>query len=317
MRHIGFIMEDGFQVMGVAALTAFEFANIELGREAYKLTVMSETGGMVRSTLGIRIETCPLTEWPDTLMVVGELVPQPLSPVLRSYIQRAAGHARRVAGVCTGAFALAHAGLLDGRRATTHWALARSLQERFPLIKVEDDRIFIADGNIWTSAGMSAAIDLTLALIEDDHGATLSRNIARRLVVYHRRPGGQSQFSALLELEPKSDRVRRALSYAKENLRNPLTVAELADAANLSPRQFSRIFTEETGRSPAKAVEQLRLETAKVMLEESRFSLDEVARETGFSDRDRMRRAFLRSFGQPPQVMRRNAPLMEGADTGA
>lgn len=311
MRHIGFIMEDGFQVMGVAALTAFEFANIELGREAYKLTVMSETGGMVRSTLGIRLETSQLIEWPDTLLVVGELVPQPLSPALNSYIQRAAGHVRRVAGVCTGAFALAHAGLLDGRRATTHWALARNLQERFPLIRVEDDRIFIADGNIWTSAGMSAAIDLTLALIEDDHGAALSRNVARRLVVYHRRPGGQSQFSALLELEPKSDRVQRALSYAKENLRNPLTVDELAGAANLSPRQFSRVFTEETGRSPAKAVEQLRLEAAKVMLEEGLFSLDEVARETGFSDRDRMRRAFLRSFGQPPQIMRRSVRLME------
>ncbi|CAO3428955.1 GlxA family transcriptional regulator [Azospirillum doebereinerae] len=314
MRRVGFILEDGFQVMGMAALSAFEFANVELGREAYRLTVMSEKGGTVRSSLGIRIETTPLTDFPDTLMVVGELTPRLSPPALRDYIVRAGRESRRVAGVCTGAFALAEAGLLDGRAATTHWAHARTLQERFPLAKVDEDRIFIADGNIWTSAGMSAAIDLTLALIEDDHGAALARSIARKLVVYHRRPGGQSQFSALLELEPRSDRVRRALIHAKEHLRNPLTVEELAEAANLSPRQFSRIFRDETGQSPAKAVERLRLEAAKVMLEDGRHSMDVVARDTGFSDRDRMRRAFLRFFGQPPQSLRRSLRLIEGED---
>lgn len=314
MRHIGFIMENGFQVMGMAALSAFEFANQTLGTEAYRLTVMSEKGGPIRSSLGIGIETQPLADFPDTLMVVGELLPKPVSPVLRDYIARAGHESRRVAGICTGAFLLAEAGLLDGKSATTHWAHARSLQERFPKISVDDDRIFIQDGSVWTSAGMSSAIDLTLALIEDDHGADLSRAIARKLVVYHRRPGGQSQFSALLELEPRSDRVRRALVYAKEHLRNPLTVEELADAASLSPRQFSRIFREETGQSPAKAVERLRLEAAKVMLEDGRHPLDIVARDTGFADRDRMRRAFLRCFGQPPQSLRRSLKLMEGSE---
>jgi transcriptional regulator GlxA family with amidase domain len=216
--------------------------------------------------------------------------------------------------VCTGAFLLAEAGLLDGRAATTHWAHARALRERFPNIMVDEDRIFLRDGNIWTSAGMSSAIDLTLALIEDDHGVEMSREIARKLVVYHRRPGGQSQFSALLEMEPRSDRVRRALIYAKENLRNPLTVEELAEAASLSPRQFGRVFREETGRSPAKAVERLRVEAARAMLEEGRHHLDTVARDTGFSDRDRMRRAFLRFFGQPPQSLRRSLRLVDGAD---
>jgi transcriptional regulator GlxA family with amidase domain len=314
MRQIGFILEDGFQVMGVAALSAFEFANETLGREAYRLTVMSGKGGTVRSSLGIGIETSPLGDPPDTLIVLGELTPRPLSPALRDYIAEAGRRSRRVAGVCTGAFALAEAGLLNGRSATTHWAHARALQERFPLIKVDDDRIFIADGNVWTSAGMSAAIDLTLALIEDDHGASLARGIARKLVVYHRRPGGQSQFSALLELEPRSDRVRRALIHAKEHLRDPLSVEELAEAASLSPRQFSRVFREETGQSPAKAVERLRLEAAKAMLEDGRHPMDVVARETGFADRDRMRRAFLRHFGQPPQSLRRSLRLIEGDD---
>ncbi|MCC0807824.1 GlxA family transcriptional regulator [Methylobacterium sp. W2] len=311
MRHVGFILEDGFQVMGLAALSAFEFANMELGAEAYRLTVMSEHGATIRSSLGIRIETVPLTLAPDTLMVVGELVPRPLTPALRSYIAEAGRTSRRVAGLCTGAFALAEAGLLDGRTATTHWAHARDLQERFPLIRVDDDRIFVADGHIWTSAGMSAAIDLTLALIEDDHGVELSRRIARKLVVYHRRPGGQSQFSALLELEPRSDRVRRALVYAREHLRNPLTVEELADAASVSPRQFSRIFREETGQSPAKAVERLRLEAAQLMLEDGRHSMDVVARDTGFADRNRMRRAFHRTFGQGPQSLRRGLRLVD------
>ncbi|SHO67305.1 transcriptional regulator, AraC family with amidase-like domain [Pseudoxanthobacter soli DSM 19599] len=314
MSRIGFIMEDGFQAMGMAALSAFELANVALGREVYRLTVMSEKGGTIRSSLGIGIETEPLGPFPDTLIVVGELVPRPITPGLRAYIAEAGRECRRVAGICTGAFLLAEAGLLDGRTATTHWAHARNLQERFPGVTVDDDRIFIRDGNIWTSAGMSSAIDLTLALIEDDHGAELSRAIARKLVVYHRRPGGQSQFSALLELEPRSDRVRRALIHAKENLRNPLTVEELADAASLSPRQFSRLFREETGQSPAKAVERLRLEAAKAMIEDGRHSLDIVARDTGFSDRDRMRRAFLRSFGQPPQSLRRSLRLIEGGE---
>jgi transcriptional regulator GlxA family with amidase domain len=174
-------------------------------------------------------------------------------------------------------------------------------------VKVEEDRIFIIDGPVWTSAGMTAGIDLALAMIEKDFGADVARAVARQLVVYHRRAGGQSQFSALLELEPKSDRIQRALAYAKRNLDTPLTVGQLAEAANLSPRQFSRAFHAETGQSPAKAVENLRVEAARLMMEQSRHPIDVIARQTGFADRDRMRRAFLRAFGQPPQVIRRNA----------
>jgi transcriptional regulator GlxA family with amidase domain len=144
-------------------------------------------------------------------------------------------------------------------------------------------------------------------MVEQDLGAAVARAVAKKLVVYHRRAGGQSQFSALLELAPKSDRIQSALAYAKRNLETPLTVRRLAEAAHLSPRQFSRAFRAETGQSPAKAVENLRVEAARLMMEQSRHPIDAVARQTGFADRDRMRRAFLRAFGQPPQVIRRNA----------
>lgn len=306
MRQVGLIIQDGFQMMGLAALTAFEFANLELGGQAYRFAVKSEKGGSIQSSLGVAIEAQPLAEFPHTVIVIGGLAPQSFSPAVRSYLAKAGRENRRVAGICTGAFALAQAGLLDGRSATTHWYYAKALQEQFPLTRVDEDRIFISDGNIWTSAGMSAGIDLTLALVEADHGSKIARSIARRLVVYHRRHGGQSQFSALLDLEPRSDRVRKALVYAKENLRNALTVEELAERAHISPRQFSRLFRAETGQSPAKAVEQLRIEAAKALLEEGRHSMDIVARDTGFHDRDRMRRAFIRSIGQAPQSLRRS-----------
>jgi len=152
---------------------------------------------------------------------------------------------------------------------------------------------------------MTATIDLALAMVENDHGQEVSRTVARRLVVYHRRAGGQSQFSVLLELEPKSDRIQKAIDYAKANLRKALSVEDLAEVAGLSPRQFSRAFREETGQSPAKSVEHLRVEAARLMLERGRLSLDVIAAETGFGDRERMRRAFLRTLGQPPQAIRR------------
>ena len=181
------------------------------------------------------------------------------------------------------------------------------LQKRFPKVNMEADRIFIVDGPVWTSAGMTAGIDLALAMVEKDLSAEVARSVAQQLVVYHRRAGGQSQHSALLQLAPKSDRIQSALAYARRNLHTVLSVERLADAANLSPRQFSRAFRAETGQSPAKAVEHLRVEAARLLMEQSRHPIDVVARESGFADRRRMRQAFLRAFGQPPQVIRRNA----------
>jgi transcriptional regulator GlxA family with amidase domain len=223
------------------------------------------------------------------------------------FLRSAHARTRRTGSICSGAFALAEAGILDGRRATTHWAHARDLQRRFPQVRVEDDRIYIVDGKVWTSAGMTACIDLALAMVESDLGTQIAKSIARKLVVYHKRAGGQSQFSALLELAPKTDRIQDALDFAKRNLKRPLSVTQLAEAAHLSARQFSRAFRAETGQSPARAIETLRVEAARVMLESGRHTMEVVAKETGFADPERMRRAFLRAFGQPPQAIRRGA----------
>ncbi|MFV3130985.1 GlxA family transcriptional regulator [Niveispirillum sp. KHB5.9] len=308
MRSIGFLVFDGFQVMGMAALSVFEVANVIAGKPLYDIHILSKAGGPVRNSLGFSIDTAPMGDvFHDTTITTGSLTVKPAPPALLDYLRGAVTGSRRVAGICTGAFVLAEAGLLEGKRATTHWGHARSLAQRYPGVRMEEDRIFVQDGNIWTSAGMSAGIDLALALVEEDLGRDLARSVARAMVVYLRRPGGQSQFSTLLELEPKSDRVRKALTYARENLRNELSVEELADAARLSPRQFSRVFRLETGQSPAKAVEHLRLEAARAMMEEGRHPMEVIARETGFADRERMRRAFLRTYGQPPQVLRRAA----------
>jgi transcriptional regulator GlxA family with amidase domain len=307
VQHIGFIALPGFQVMSLAALSVFEFANKETGEPVYDVRLLSETGGSIRSSIGVSVTTEPFDDTNlDTLIVGGSALIGSLTPGVIKFLRQALGRYRRVAATCVGAFILAEAGLLDGRRATTHWNRARELRARFPKVNVDEDRIFIIDGPVWTSAGMTAGIDLALAMIEKDLGADLARAVARKLVVYHRRAGGQSQFSALLELEPKSDRIQSALAYAKRNLHTPLTVEQLAEAAHLSPRQFSRAFRAETGQSPAKAVENLRVEAARLMMEQSRHPIDVIARQTGFADRDRMRRAFLRAFGQPPQVIRRN-----------
>lgn len=314
MRTICFVVYPGVSVMGFSLASVFELANVLTDRENYRLRFISESGGPVPTSAGVSIGTEAFDDAAmDTVLVGGGIPSGPFPPKVIAFLQGAPGRTRRIASICTGAFMLAEAGLLTGRRATTHWYHARELQARFPKIKVDEDRIFINDGSIWTSAGMTAGIDLALALIEADLGADAARAVARKMVVYHRRAGGQSQFSALLELEPKSDRIQTALTFAKNNLRTPLTVERLAEAARLSPRQFSRAFRAETGQSPAKAIEKLRVEVARQMMEEGQHPIDVVAQQAGFTDRDRMRRAFLRTFGQPPQEIRRNARIEAAA----
>lgn len=312
MKRLGIVAFPGFQILDLAAVCAFEVANLLGERKAYDVTLLSEHGGPVLSSSGIKVDTEAFAKPGfdpafDTLIVTGDLHVTTPTEGLVAFVSEAAAVSRRVASICTGAFVLAAAGVLDGRRATTHWAAARDLQRRYPEIRVEEDRIFIVDDNVWTSAGMTACIDLALALVEADLGFELSKAVARKMVVYHRRTGGQSQFSAMLELESKSDRIRNALDYAKRNLRKTLSVGELAEVANLSSRQFSRAFRAETGQSPAKAIESLRVEAAKSLVEASRHAIDAVARETGFADPERMRRAFIRKFGHPPQTFRRVA----------
>jgi transcriptional regulator GlxA family with amidase domain len=309
VQRIGFVVPDGFQIVGLVAQAVFEFSNRVAGKNVYEVRMLSETGGLVRSSLGVQLQTDRFSRRAfDTLIVIGnEDAPASTTPGLLNFIRRGLKQSRRVTAICTGAFILAEAGLLRGRRATTHWYYARELQRRFPDIKVEEDRIFIIDGPIWTSAGATAGLDLALAMVEKDLGNEVARSVAKKLVMHHRRAGGQSQHSELLTLSPKSDRIQNALSYAERNLGSTLTVDKLAEVASLSPRQFSRAFQAETGQTPAKAVERLRLEAARLMIEQSHHPVEVVARETGFVDRRRMREAFLRTFGQPPQIIRRNA----------
>lgn len=313
MHRVGYVVFPGFSVMGMAVVTAFELANLIAGTNAYDISLLSEDGGPVMSSAGIRMDTGSFAGRKlDTVIVGAGMEVEPPTPGLVDYLRKAEKSARRIAGPCMGAFALAEAGLLDGRHATTHWAAARRLEQSFPRVKVDCDRIFVVDGPIWTSAGMSAGVDLALAMIEEDLGEEVALNVARKMVLFHRRAGGQSQFSTLLDLDPKSDRIQDALRHASANLASRLSVEELAEAARLSPRQFSRAFRSETGQSPAKAIERMRVETARTMIEQGRLAMDEIARETGFGDRERMRRAFLRNLGIPPRGVRRHARGLAG-----
>jgi transcriptional regulator GlxA family with amidase domain len=308
MHKIGLVVFPDFYLVGFAAITAFELANLALGDIAYDVTLLSEAGGMVTASGGVRVESQPFgDDIFDTVIFASGVATDTVTPALEEFVKRSVRTSRRVAAPSTGAFVLAHAGVLDGRRATTHWRFARDLQRQFPKVAVEPDQLFIVDGSMWTSAGMAATVDVALAMIESDWGREVARAVARNLVVYHRRAGGHSQFSAMLEFEPKSDRIQKAIDYASANLCNGLSVAELANVASLSPRQFSRAFSEETGHTPAKAVELLRVEAARLMLERGRYSMDLIAEQVGFLNRDRMRSAFLRVFGQTPQDIRRSA----------
>jgi transcriptional regulator GlxA family with amidase domain len=306
MHSVALVVYPNFQSLSLSLGSVFECANMLRGEPVYDFHLVSETGGAVMSSQGFSVNSTPLrAEGYDTVIVSGYLEFSLPEASLLQFVQNAAAQSRRVVSLCTGAFVLAEAGLLNGKRATTHWLHAPAFKQRYPEIQLEDDRLFVVDGGIWTGAGMSAGVDLALAMVESDMGVDLARKIARKLVIYQRRGSEQSQLSALLELDPKSDRVQLAMAYARENLTADLSVDALAAVARLSPRQFSRVFREETGQTPAKAIESLRLEAARVMMETSRHPVEVVAREAGFGDRERMRQAFLRAFGQPPQAMQK------------
>jgi transcriptional regulator GlxA family with amidase domain len=311
MHRIGYVLSDSFQMMALGTQAVFEFANQIVGSEYYQVQVYSPGGGDVRSSFGVSVATRQLTARTpaDTWLIPGVLDPlvADTEPAVLKFLAGPAQRARRIAGLCTGGFLLAEAGLLDGRRATTHWLFADALRQRYPNITVEPDRIFVTDGPMWTSAGMTAGLDLALGLVEKDLGPEVTRSLAHKLVMPHRRSGGQTQHSEMLMLAPRTDRIQEALDYARRNLAQPLGVEELAEVAHLSPRQFSRVFTAETGESPAKAVEKLRLEAARTLIEQSRHSLDVVARETGFRDRRHLREVFQRGYGIAPQAVRRSA----------
>ncbi len=308
-RAIGFLVYPGFQLLDATGpIAAFEIAG-RLAQGAYALHFLSLRGGLTPSSAGVTIQTTALADAPhlDTLLISGGdgvKVPATCEETL-DFVRAAARDARRVASVCSGTYVLAAAGLLDGKRATTHWSRTQDFQRRFPNVRLEPDRIWIQDGAVWSSAGITAGIDLALAMIGADEGEAVARRTAQQLVVYHHRPGGQSQHSALIDLRP--GRFDALLSWARQNLAESLSVEQLADRAAMSPRNFARLFAQETGVTPAKAVERLRVEAARALLDSQPLQVEDVALETGFGDSERMRRAFIRAFGQPPQAVRRRA----------
>jgi transcriptional regulator GlxA family with amidase domain len=315
-RHIAFFVYPGFVLLDLSGpLEAFASAE-ETAPGSYRLTVMSLEGGEVDSSTRLKVMAeMASTDAIDTFIVVGDfgLPTRTVSPETIDFIRAASAGARRTASVCMGAFLLAASGILNGRRATTHWRFAPKLQAMYPTIRVDGDRIFLNEAGVWTSAGMTAGIDMALALIEEDIGREISRTVARMLVVYYRRPGGQLQHSSLLDLDPGSDRIRRALSFAREHLSDSLSVERLADESHLSVRQFGRAFLTATGMTPAKAVERLRAEAARSRVEDGRETLETIAQSVGFADPERMRQSFIRVFGQPPRALRRLARAGEMA----
>lgn len=310
-RTVAIVVFPGFQLLDAAGPTAaFEIAE-RFRPGSYALRLLSPGGGLVESSSGLSLATTPLDDEPvDTVVVSGGELDRSMEALhavvgwLRRVAPRRLGP-RRFASVCSGAYLLAEACLLDGRRATTHWDSTADFARRYPRITLDAERIFIRDGDVWTSAGISAGIDLALALIEDDLGPAVARRVAQQLVVHQRRPGGQSQFSALIEMGGRSGRFVDLVEWMRARVDQPLTVERLADQAAMSPRHFARAFRAETGVTPARAVERLRLEVARAAVETTHDPLDRIAERSGFRDSGRMRRAFVRAYGHPPQGFRR------------
>ena len=308
---IGVLIYPDFQLLDASGpISVFEIA-ARYAKSDLGIKVMSVTPGPVRSSSGVELLARSIKSYGaiSTLIVAGGEGVTAAAKCERTlgFVRAMAARGARIASVCSGAYVLAEAGLLDGRRATTHWARTRHFLSAYPQVKLEPDRIFTRDGQIWTSAGISAGIDLALAMVAEDFGDDVAQKTARQLVLYHRRSGGQSQFSSLLELKAPSGRFSALLGWAREHLDAPLTVEDLAERAGMSSRHFTRAFIAETGTTPSKAIERLRVEVARQRVQSSSEAIERVAETTGFRDPERMRRAFIRAFGQPPQSLRRAA----------
>jgi transcriptional regulator GlxA family with amidase domain len=313
-RRLVVLVFPDFQLLDAAGpIAAFEIAE-RTQPGAYQTRVRAAQAGLVRSSAGVELQASALgaARGVHTLLVAGGDGTRAAMTCKRTlrFIQACARGGARVASVCSGTYLLAAAGLLNGKCATTHWSRTHDFRRRFARVQLEPDRIFVQSGKIWTSAGISAGIDLALALIAEDLGETCARHTAQQLVVYYRRPGGQSQFSALLELEAPEQRFSALMDHIRSRLQQPLTVAALARHVGMSPRNFSRAFHAQMGHPPAKVVERLRLEAARSALESGADSIQRVAERCGFGQPERMRRAFLRYYGLPPASIKRQRPAM-------
>ena len=308
-RRIAFLVFPQFQILDATGpIAAFEIAG-RYRPGTYDLRAVAVRAGPVASSCGICLHASPFGRAAavDTLLVAGGEGTRAAAVCdrTRKFVSACGERSRRLASVCSGTFVLAAAGLLDGRRATTHWSVTTEFSRRFPNVRLEPDRIYIRDGRIWSSAGITAGIDLALALIGEDLGEEIARRTAQQLVVYHRRPGGQSQFSPLLQMERTDGRFGELWDHVRTHLHDRLSVTELARVSCMSPRNFSRVFTEEVGVAPAKAVERLRVDTARAALESGGHSIQHVAAACGFGNPERMRRSFLRVLGAPPSALKR------------
>ncbi len=313
-RIIDILAFPDVQLLDVAGpLQVFASAN-ELAREAgmprpYRARVVAPGGTVTASAgLGLIGEALPDAREPcDTLVIAGGWgVHEALRDrTLVDWVRARSAHARRTASVCTGAFLLAATGLLDERRAVTHWTRCAELASRFPAVRVESDPIFIRDGDLWTSAGVTAGIDLALALVEDDLGRALALDVARHLVVFLKRPGGQAQFSAALSLQKDSgERFGELHAWIAENLACNLSIGTLAARVGMSERSFVRHYRAQTGATPARAIEQMRLEAARRMLGDTDLPVKRIAARCGFGSEETMRRGFVRALGVAPQTYR-------------
>jgi transcriptional regulator GlxA family with amidase domain len=308
---IGVLVFPDFQLLDAAGpISVFEVAT-HYAKADQTIKALAITPGPVRSSSGVEVLARSVRPYGaiSTLIVAGGEGVRSAAKCDKTlaFVRAIAKRGVRVASVCSGAYILAEAGLLDGRRATTHWGRTRHFLGAYPRVKLEPDRIFVRDGDIWSSAGISAGIDLAMAMVSEDFGEEVAQQTARQLVLYHRRSGGQSQFSSLLELKAPTGRFGALLSWVREHLDAPLTVEDLAEQAGMSSRHFARAFIAETGTTPSKAVERLRIEVARQRVQSSGEAIERVAESTGFRDPERMRRAFIRAFGQPPQSLRRAA----------
>lgn len=311
-QAIGVLIFDGFQLLDAAGpITVFEMPMRGMAPPPYRLTVYSVGGGPVLASSGVKMysEQLPEKLALDTLIVSGGegtragMEDKKLLRAIRDLSERS----RRTCSVCSGSFLLAAAGLLEGRRATTHWRRSEGFSKLYPQTQLEADRIYVRDGKFWTSAGITAGIDLALALVEEDLGEEVARAAARELVIHQRRHGGQSQFSVMQDVKLASGKFDHLIGWIRQNLSSDIRVDRMAEEAGMSPRNFARVFRSETGTTPARLVAKLRLEAARHQVEGSSLPLQQIARETGFADPERMRVAFLAAYGQPPMAIRRQA----------
>jgi transcriptional regulator GlxA family with amidase domain len=332
-RHIAMIAFPGIQVLDVTGpLEVFgRTARLlrEMGRrddDAYTVEVLATKVGAVTSSSGIRLvadrRVAAVRDGIDTLLVAGGngTVEAMRDPAILSALRRLAPRVRRLGSVCSGTFILAAAGLLEGRRVTTHWGACEALARAFPSLTVDPDPIFVRDDNVYTSAGVTAGMDLALALVEEDEGREIAYAVARELVMFLRRPGGQSQYSAQLATQA-ADRepIRELQAWIADHLASDLSVEMLAGHVAMSPRNFARVFAREVGCTPARFVERVRVEAARRRLEESPHGVDRVAAECGFGSAESMRRAFLRIVRVTPSAYRsrfRTVPLVAAQEGG-